>query len=50
MSLKANNTIKMKGVLVHGPSGIGKTLMIREVLSDMKVPVLVLHPKDLVAE
>ena len=33
--LKQN--IKIKGVLVHGPQGIGKTLLIKDVLSDMKL-------------
>jgi AAA+ superfamily predicted ATPase len=40
----------MKGVLVHGPSGIGKSLLIKEVLSDMKIPTIVVQPKDLVGE
>ena len=50
INLKSNNSIKMKGVLIHGSSGIGKSLMIREVLSEVKAPTIIIEPKDLVGE
>jgi AAA+ superfamily predicted ATPase len=39
-------------VLIHGPQGIGKTLMVRDVLSEMNLldNTLVVQPKDLIGQ
>lgn len=44
--------IKIKGILVHGPAGIGKTLMVRDVLKEcgLQQSTFLLQPKDMVGD
>ena len=44
--------IKISGILVHGPSGIGKTMLIRHVLSQKQLATqtLTIEPKDLIGK
>ena len=52
LELKINqrdsSKVKIKGVLIHGPSGIGKTMAIQSLLSELKVHTVVISPKHLV--
>ena len=46
--LSENSKVEIKGVLVHGPSGIGKTMAIESVLERYQLHKLVLTPKHLI--
>lgn len=49
LRLKLKGGVSIKGVLVHGPSGIGKTLAVEAVLSSFPtLHKLVIGPKHLV--
>ena len=44
--------INLKGVLIHGPSGIGKSLLVKQVLRDNKLEPnsFVVEPQDLIGD
>lgn len=46
--ISKENKVNIKGILLHGPSGIGKTLAIENVLDTYSIHKIILTPKHLI--
>ncbi|CDW86820.1 spermatogenesis-associated protein 5-like [Stylonychia lemnae] len=46
--LSVENKVNIKGILIHGPSGIGKTMAIENILKGYQLHKIILTPKHLI--
>jgi ATP-dependent 26S proteasome regulatory subunit len=49
LKLISKRLTSIKGVLVHGPAGVGKTIIIQNALKNLNLKVMRVTPSDLLS-